>query len=1083
MRPRLPMQTAQYPNDASQSASHTLFPTLTEGQKLAGCYLLKGPKYINAVTSIWLAHDEVLGKDVALHFVPQMIRSDEMAMDELRQLTKRNRQLIHPNILRIYDFVEESEWAAVSTDAVEGVCLAELRRGRNGGHFEVAEVKPWIAQLCQTLDDAHKIQLVHGDLSPEHLYLDGAGKLVAVNFGIGRCIRDAVWRVAGGGGGTPPVENLSPQLLDGQTPAASDDVYATGVLLHELLVGQPPFSAPDLAGKIRGSAPAKVLERRSELQRAGGPVPPNWEKVIDACLEKTVEQRPANLADLSTRLGLAKAGANVDEAVESNSAVASVNEFVNVAADPVIPVTKKAGVGTNPAAAGGNGANADKIESPAVDFPHTETDMCDLDDSIEPAPEFTNSPSKNYPAIGSRRSGFPVTGAAAAVLLGGLGAYAIFHSDFGKSGPSELVENVRIEAGEAAQYAPVRSPIVAALTTPLSAVLPIEEKATVEPVVAAVVGASEVKSTAVEPPIVGATFSSSPEIDPSLTLVANTKSPKTPVPPAPTPVAPAAASEAVTSVTAKTASLEATRKTLEEWEKAHAAMLKKKEQAETAIAEAKKTLDEKMKVVGPMLKASDDVAILKQKREAEVRAAEAAAAEAKKEAEEKARLVEDAKKAVLSVERENKDKLADQKKAESELDVIKKSIAENERLAAESTKLADGAMAKKAEQLALVKQKEQEVALAMAAAEVETQRKREIEEKRSRIMKEMDDAKKLFEERMKALESSLKDPESSAPPVKPAPEKAPLEVKPAVPTTPPPAAVVPVAPAPSPVPEIPKPAVATAPVLPAADSTLLAKMEKQPTTPSSESKPATPATGSPVTNSLGIAFVPVGDVQFAAWPTRYKDFETFAAATSLKSSLWRDPGFKQGPEHPVVNVTWLEAMLFCKWLTLKEQREGTLPIGKAYRLPTDIEWSRAVGLPEETGKNAEARDMGVPDVYPWGTAWPPPQGAGNYTGEETGSDVAIKGYSDGFPWTSPVGSFPPNKYGLYDMGGNVWQWVMDSWNTDASSKVLRGASWYNGALKLSLLSSCRVHAAQDSSTDNYGFRCVIAGESPKSIKR
>ncbi len=120
--------------------------------------------------------------------------------------------------------------------------------------------------------------------------------------------------------------------------------------------------------------------------------------------------------------------------------------------------------------------------------------------------------------------------------------------------------------------------------------------------------------------------------------------------------------------------------------------------------------------------------------------------------------------------------------------------------------------------------------------------------------------------------------------------------------------------------------------------------------------------------------------------------------------------------------------------------------------------------------------MGVPDVYPWGTEWPPPKGSGNYTGEETGSDVAIKGYDDGYAWTSPVGSFPPNQLGLYDMGGNVWQWCMDSWNNESKAKVLRGASWYNGALKLSLLSSCRVHATPDSSTDNYGFRIVRATE-------
>jgi formylglycine-generating enzyme required for sulfatase activity len=230
-------------------------------------------------------------------------------------------------------------------------------------------------------------------------------------------------------------------------------------------------------------------------------------------------------------------------------------------------------------------------------------------------------------------------------------------------------------------------------------------------------------------------------------------------------------------------------------------------------------------------------------------------------------------------------------------------------------------------------------------------------------------------------------------------------------------------------------------------------------------------------------FVPVGDLQFSVWPTRVSDFETFASATALKSTVWREPGFPQNPDHPVVNVTWTEAELFCKWLTFKEQRDGSLPRNKIYRLPTDLEWSKAVGLPEETGRTPKARDMGVLDVYPWGTQWPPPPGVGNYTGEETGSEVAIRGYNDGFPWTAPVGSFQPNNYGLYDMGGNVWQWVNDVWSPDSKAKVLRGASWYNGAIKLSLLSSCRVAAAQDSSKENYGFRCVVATESSNAPKR
>jgi formylglycine-generating enzyme required for sulfatase activity len=249
-----------------------------------------------------------------------------------------------------------------------------------------------------------------------------------------------------------------------------------------------------------------------------------------------------------------------------------------------------------------------------------------------------------------------------------------------------------------------------------------------------------------------------------------------------------------------------------------------------------------------------------------------------------------------------------------------------------------------------------------------------------------------------------------------------------------------------------------------------------------EKKPGVAGPG--FANSLGMRFAPVGNVLFSVWLTRVQDFEAFAKATGLKSNLWMDPGFRQAADHPVVNVTWQEAMAFCKWLTAREQKEGLIASNQSYRLPTDLEWSRAVGLPEENGKSPEERDMSVTDVYPWGNAWPPPPGSGNYTGEETGSDVGIKGYDDGFPWTSPVGSFPPNQNGLHDMGGNVWQWCMDDWNKEKKTKVLRGASWYNGAIKLSLLSSCRINAAPDKGNDSHGFRCVIAtGETGKSSRR
>ncbi|MEQ1862846.1 MAG: SUMF1/EgtB/PvdO family nonheme iron enzyme, partial [Chthoniobacteraceae bacterium] len=228
-------------------------------------------------------------------------------------------------------------------------------------------------------------------------------------------------------------------------------------------------------------------------------------------------------------------------------------------------------------------------------------------------------------------------------------------------------------------------------------------------------------------------------------------------------------------------------------------------------------------------------------------------------------------------------------------------------------------------------------------------------------------------------------------------------------------------------------------------------------------------------NSLGIPLVPLpgSDIRMGVWPARVRDFAAFAKATNLRSTRWQQPGFDQGQDQPVVNVTWEEAAAFCKWLTQVEQESGALGESLHYRLPTDLEWSLAVGLGPEQGETPEQRDLGVTGVYPWGTQWPPPVGAGNYAGQELESETAIKNYDDGFAWTSPVGSFPPNQFGLYDMGGNVWQWVEDWWNKEKKDKVARGASWYNGSVRLSLLSSCRVHTPPNDSRDNYGFRIVL----------
>ncbi|ANB73804.1 hypothetical protein AYM40_16655 [Paraburkholderia phytofirmans OLGA172] len=184
---------------------------------------------------------------------------------------------------------------------------------------------------------------------------------------------------------------------------------------------------------------------------------------------------------------------------------------------------------------------------------------------------------------------------------------------------------------------------------------------------------------------------------------------------------------------------------------------------------------------------------------------------------------------------------------------------------------------------------------------------------------------------------------------------------------------------------------------------------------------------------------------------------------------WKDPGFSQSDDDPVVCVSWADAQKFIAWLNSK------LPAGKArkYRLPTEAEWEYAARAGTVTrsywdGKRSEqcayenARDVSARDLDP---------------------AAAYVDCEDGYVETSPVGSFRPNPWGLYDMLGNAYQWVSDCFQftysndpedfhfPDCSKKTARGASW--ATIPIGVRSSVR-HAYKTETRDSaIGFRLAV----------
>jgi serine/threonine protein kinase/formylglycine-generating enzyme required for sulfatase activity len=217
-------------------------------------------------------------------------------------------------------------------------------------------------------------------------------------------------------------------------------------------------------------------------------------------------------------------------------------------------------------------------------------------------------------------------------------------------------------------------------------------------------------------------------------------------------------------------------------------------------------------------------------------------------------------------------------------------------------------------------------------------------------------------------------------------------------------------------------------------------------------------------NSLGMKFAKVGSVHFAVIETRVSDFDAFVKATRHDAGRgWSSPGFRQGQSHPVVNVSWADAQAFCQWLTEADRKQNLIG-NRVYRLPSDVEWSQAVGLQGESGATPLERDGRNKTTFPWGGAWPPAVGAGNY----------VDSFSyDRFENTAPVGSFRANAFGLHDLGGNVWEWCNDWSDSTQKTRVLRGGSWYMN-LPTSLLSSYRRHLAPAERHNDVGFRVVLA---------
>jgi serine/threonine protein kinase len=257
---------------------------------------------------VWLAEDTKLERTVALKFLPDVIGGDPTALSELKDETRRGLELAHPNIVRIYDFVDDEEAAAISMEYVKGKTLADMRLAKAQKVFSAEELAPWARELCDALEYAHtQCQLVHRDLKPANLMVNAESHLKITDFGIARSMAETMTRISFNNANTSgTMLYMSPQQVMGERPRPTDDIYSVGATLYELLTGKPPFYRGNVSAQIASKKVPPVRERREELGVAAPDVvPEEWEAAIAACLDKDPALRPQSAMELAALLGLA----------------------------------------------------------------------------------------------------------------------------------------------------------------------------------------------------------------------------------------------------------------------------------------------------------------------------------------------------------------------------------------------------------------------------------------------------------------------------------------------------------------------------------------------------------------------------------------------------------------------------------------------------------------------------------------------------------------------------------------------------------------------------------------------------------
>ncbi|MGE3270626.1 MAG: protein kinase [Chloroflexota bacterium] len=267
-----------------------------------GAYVIVARIGRGGMATVYQAHHPALDRNVAIKVLWQTLAETPGFLERFRREARAASRLRHPNILTVYDFGEMDGIAYMVTELLPGGTLAD-RLGRPQPYTESLRI---LRGIGAALDAAHVSGLIHRDVKPSNILFTRDGEPVLADFGIARLAEaEEQLTVRGTMIGTP--HYMAPEMATGEAIGPYSDLYSLGVVLYEMLVGEPPFPRDTPLATVR----AHIHDTPTAVSRRVRGTPPGIDRFFERALAKDPEQR--------YRSGAALVGAFEEALLEEDS--------------------------------------------------------------------------------------------------------------------------------------------------------------------------------------------------------------------------------------------------------------------------------------------------------------------------------------------------------------------------------------------------------------------------------------------------------------------------------------------------------------------------------------------------------------------------------------------------------------------------------------------------------------------------------------------------------------------------------------------------------------------------------------------